>query len=77
MWKDKNDVLMISTRSLHSEAVVDTGKTNFQNESITRPQVIVDYSKGRQSTDLSEQLWSQEMNQTFREPKFIQSTFTP
>ena len=32
MWKDKQDVLMISTRSSHSASVVDSGKTNFQNE---------------------------------------------
>ncbi len=29
MWKDKKDVLMISTRPSHSATVVDTGKTNF------------------------------------------------
>jgi hypothetical protein len=56
MWKDRKDVLMIPTRPSHSAAVVDTGKTNFQNESITKPQVVVDYNKGRQGTDLSGQL---------------------
>ena len=56
MWKDKKDVLMISARSSHSAAVVDSGKTNFQNESIMKPKVVVDYNKGRQGTDLSDQL---------------------
>ncbi|CAF3841035.1 unnamed protein product [Rotaria sp. Silwood1] len=28
-WKDKNDVLMVSTRPSHSASVVDSGKTNF------------------------------------------------
>lgn len=56
LWKDKKDVLMISTRPTHSAAVVDTGKTNFQNESIMKPQVVLDYNKGRQGTDLSDQL---------------------
>ncbi len=55
MWKDKKDVLMVSTRPSHSAAVIDIGKTNFQNVSITKPQVVVDYNKGRQSTDLSDQ----------------------
>ena len=56
MWKDKKDVLMISTRPTHSAAVVDTGKTNFQNEPIMKPQVVLDYNKGRQGTDSSDQL---------------------
>jgi hypothetical protein len=34
MWKDKKDVLMISTRPSHSATVVDTGKTNRKNERI-------------------------------------------
>jgi hypothetical protein len=56
MWKDKKDVLMISTRPSHSASVVDTGKTNFQNERIMKPQVVLDYNEGRQGTDLSDQL---------------------
>ena len=56
MWKDKQDVLMISTRPSHSASVVDSGKTNFQNERIMKPQVVLDYNEGRQGTDLSDQL---------------------
>ena len=55
-WKDKNDVLMISTRPSHLSGVVDSGKTNYQNERIMKPQVVLDYNQGRQSTDLSDQL---------------------
>ena len=44
MWKDKQDVLMISTRSSHSASVVDSGKTNFQNERIMKSQVVLDYN---------------------------------
>ena len=55
-WKDKRDVLMISTRPSHSTTVVDSGKTNFQNERIMKPQVVLDYNEGRQGTDLSDQL---------------------
>jgi hypothetical protein len=55
-WKDKRDVLMISTRPSHSTTVVDSGKTNFQNERIMKPQVVLDYNTGRQGIDLSDQL---------------------
>ena len=47
---------MISTRPSHSASVVDSGKLNFQNESIMKPKVVLDYNKGRQGTDLSDQL---------------------
>ena len=53
MWKDKKDVLMISTKSSYS---IDSGKTNFRNEPIMKPKVVVDYNKGRQGADLSDQL---------------------
>jgi hypothetical protein len=47
---------MISTRLSHSASVVDSGKTNFQNKRIMKPQVVLDYNEGRQDTDLSDQL---------------------
>jgi Transposase IS4 len=47
---------MISTRPSHSTTVVDSGKTNFQNECIMKPQVVLDYNEGRQGIDLSDQL---------------------
>ena len=55
-WKDKRDVLMISTKPSHSVTLVETGKTNKSNECIMKPQVIVDYNKGKQGVDLSDQL---------------------
>ena len=55
-WKDKKDVLMISTRPSHSASVVDSGKTNYRNQRIIKPQVVLDYNEGRQGTDLSDQL---------------------
>ena len=55
-WKDKKDVLMISTRPSHSAVVVNTGNINSKNESIMNPQVVLDYNEGRQGTDLSGQL---------------------
>jgi hypothetical protein len=55
-WKDKRDVLMISTKPSHSATLVDTGKTNKANERIMKPQVIIDYNKGKRGIDLSDQL---------------------
>ena len=47
---------MISTKPSNSADVIDSGKTNFRNEPIMKPKVVVDYNKGRQGTDLSDQL---------------------
>ena len=55
-WKDKRDVLMISTKPSHSATLVDTEKTNRFNERITKPQVVLDYNQGKQGVDLSDQL---------------------
>ena len=55
-WKDKRDILMISTKPSHSATLVETGITNKSNERIMKPQVIVDYNKGKQGIDLSDQL---------------------
>jgi hypothetical protein len=55
-WKDKRDVLMISTKPSHSATLVDTEKTNKFNERITKPQVVLDYNQGKQGVDLSDQL---------------------
>ncbi len=43
-WKDKKDVLMISTRLSHSATVVNTGNINSENERIMKPQVVLDYN---------------------------------
>jgi hypothetical protein len=56
MWKDKRGVLMISARPSHSTIVVDTGKINIRNERIMKSQVVLGYNKGREDTDLSDQL---------------------
>lgn len=56
MWKDKKNVLMISTRPSDSATVVDTGNINSKNEHIMNPQVVLDYNEGRMGTDLSDQL---------------------
>ena len=45
MWKDKKDVLMISTKSSNSADAIDSGKTDFRNEPIMKPKVVVDYNR--------------------------------
>ena len=55
-WKDKRDILMVSTKPPHSATVVDTGNINSKNERIMKSQVVLDYNKGRQGIDLSDQL---------------------
>ena len=56
MWEDKKAVSINSTKLSHSTDVIDSGKTNFRNEPTMKPKVVVDYDKGRQGTDLSDQL---------------------
>ena len=41
-WKDKRDVLMISTKPSHSATLVDTKKTNKANDRVMKPQVTLD-----------------------------------
>jgi hypothetical protein len=55
-WKDKRDVLMISTKPSHTASLVDVRKTTSPNKRIMKPKVVVDYNKGRQGIDLSDQL---------------------
>jgi hypothetical protein len=55
-WKDKREVLMISTKPSHTTTLVDTRKTTSSDERIIKPKVVLDYNKGRQGTDLSDQL---------------------
>ncbi|CAF1652317.1 unnamed protein product [Adineta ricciae] len=57
-WKDKRDVLMISTKPSYSATVIDTKKTNKLNERIMKPQFVMDYNQGKQGIDLSDQLSS-------------------
>ena len=55
-WTDKRDILMISTKPSHTTALVDIRKTTPSGECIIKPQVVLDYNRGRQGTDLSDQL---------------------
>ena len=55
-WKDRRDVLMISTKPSHSATLVDTGEIDKVNQSIMKPPVVLDYNEGKQGIDLSDQL---------------------
>ncbi len=47
---------MISTKPSHSATLVETEKNNKANERIMKPPVVLDYNKGKQGVDLSDQL---------------------
>ena len=55
-WKDKRDVLIIFTKPSHPTTLVDTGKINQANERTMKPSIVLDYNKGKQGIDLSDQL---------------------
>ncbi|KAF2886413.1 hypothetical protein ILUMI_19761, partial [Ignelater luminosus] len=55
-WKDKRDVLILSTH--HTLEIVNTGKKNRKQEEIFKPQFVVDYNGGKGGIDISDQLSS-------------------
>ena len=54
MWKDKKNVLTISTRPSDSATVVDTGNINSKNERIMKSEAIQAYNEGRIGIGLSD-----------------------
>lgn len=52
-WKDKRDVLMLSTK--HSTEFATTTK---KRKSITKPKVVLDYNKAKAAVDMSDQMTS-------------------
>lgn len=53
-WKDRRDVLALSTK--HTPNMIET--INKRGESITKPELILDYNKSKAFIDLSDQLKS-------------------
>ncbi|CAH1982587.1 unnamed protein product [Acanthoscelides obtectus] len=51
-WKDKRNVIMLSTK--HTNETVDVPKRN--GESVAKPKVVADYNKAKSSVDLSDQM---------------------
>lgn len=52
-WKDKRDVLMLSTK--HAD---ETASMDRRSGVIVKPQAVIDYNKGKSSIDLSDQMAS-------------------
>ncbi|XP_055918321.1 piggyBac transposable element-derived protein 4-like [Eupeodes corollae] len=53
-WKDKRDVLMLSTK--HGLEEVGTGKRNRDGQEIKKLRMIVDYNHAKQGIDISDQM---------------------
>ncbi|XP_023225339.1 piggyBac transposable element-derived protein 4-like [Centruroides sculpturatus] len=52
-WKDKRDVLMLSTK--HATEITSIGKKNYKQEEIFKPKIVQDYNIGKTGIDLSDQ----------------------
>lgn len=61
-WKDKRDVLMLSTK--HTGEMINTGKSNRRQEVIHKPAAVLDYNKHKQGINLSDHMSS--YHQTLR-----------
>lgn len=57
-WKDKRDVLMITTEKEHDILLYDSGKRNKKGEMTKKPKVILDYNEAKKGVDLSDQMAS-------------------
>lgn len=50
-WKDKRDVLMLSTK--HSDSMIET--RNKFGQTISKPEIVIDYNKGKSLVDICDQ----------------------
>lgn len=57
-WKDKRDVLMISTDKNHDKTLKDTGAHNRNGVMIKKPQAVIDYNFAKKGVDVSDQMSS-------------------
>ena len=57
-WRDKRNVLTLSTVPDHSDKVVETGKKNRVGEKVLKPQAVLDYNKAKKGVDMSDQMSS-------------------
>ena len=55
-WKDKRDVLVLSTK--HDGTMKRTGKKNRHGENVIKPEAVIFYNSTKQGIDLSDQLSS-------------------
>ena len=57
-WKDKRNVVTLSTVPEHDNTLVDTTKVSRASEPIKKPQSVLDYNKCKKGVDLSDQMSS-------------------
>ena len=55
-WKDKQNVVTLSTVPEHDDTLVDTGRVSRANELIKKTQSVLDYDKCKKGIDLSDQM---------------------
>lgn len=57
-WRDKRNVLTISTQPEHSDQLVPSGKKNRKKEDIFKPESVLAYNKAKKGVDVSDQYTS-------------------
>ena len=57
-WKDKRNVLTLSTIPEHSGELVPSGKRTRTNVDILKPNSVLDYNAAKKDVDMSDQLTS-------------------
>lgn len=57
-WRDKRNVLMLSTIPEHSSDLKSTGKKNRKGTLIMKPQPVIDYNAAKKGVDMSDQMTS-------------------
>ena len=57
-WKDKRDVLTLSTVPEHGNGLLPSGKKNRKGEEIVKPESVIEYNKAKKGVDVADQLSS-------------------
>ena len=57
-WKDKRNVLTLSTIPEHSGELVPSGRRTRTNAEILKPSSVLDYNAAKKGVDMSDQLTS-------------------
>lgn len=57
-WKDKRNVLSLSTVPEHDDNLIATGSTLKTGEQIKKPQCVIEYNNAKKGVDLSDQMSS-------------------
>ncbi|KAF2346739.1 PiggyBac transposable element-derived protein [Trinorchestia longiramus] len=57
-WRDKRNVLMLSTIPEHSSDLKSTGRKNRKGIPVMKPQPVIDYNAAKKGVDMSDQMAS-------------------